>query len=93
MTRWPLVNRNKVIDSKVHVPVESCTTLENETVKTLSQKVSRCTTLFHSSFSYIHQLLDHWNTLPVYNRIPKRQIEVCTHFNTWCNLDKISVET
>jgi len=42
MTRWPLLNRNKVLDSTVHVPVESCAALENETVKTLAQKVGTC---------------------------------------------------
>lgn len=42
MTTWPLVNRNKVIDSKVHVPVESCAALANETVKSLAQKVAIC---------------------------------------------------
>ena len=42
MTSWPLLNRNKVIDSTVHVPVETCAALENETVKTLAQKVAIC---------------------------------------------------
>lgn len=40
MTTWPLLNRNKVLDSKVHVPVESFVSLENETVKNLAEKVS-----------------------------------------------------
>jgi len=40
MKKWPLVNRNKVLDSKVHVPIESCATLENATVKDLAQKAS-----------------------------------------------------
>ncbi|KAF8804407.1 hypothetical protein BYT27DRAFT_7107098 [Phlegmacium glaucopus] len=57
MSTWPLLNRNKVQDSKVHVPVEACAALENEVVKSLAQA-----------------LLDHWATLPVYNRIPKRTI-------------------
>ena len=51
---WPLVNRNKVMDSKVHVPVQSCATLENETVKGLAQKVIMCTTLcMRPSHGYI----------------------------------------
>ncbi|KAH9476999.1 Histone-lysine N-methyltransferase, H3 lysine-36 specific [Psilocybe cubensis] len=40
MKTWPLVNRNKVQDSKVHVPVEACAALENEVVKTLAQAPS-----------------------------------------------------
>ncbi|KAF8901068.1 hypothetical protein CPB84DRAFT_1778391 [Gymnopilus junonius] len=55
MKTWPLLNRNKVQDSKVHIPVEACAAMENETVKCLAQA-----------------LLEHWETLPVYNRIPKR---------------------
>ncbi|KDR78396.1 hypothetical protein GALMADRAFT_65042 [Galerina marginata CBS 339.88] len=59
ISTWPLLNRNKVQDSKVHVPVEAYAALENETtVKLLAQS-----------------LLDHWETLPVYNRIPKRAIQ------------------
>ncbi|CAA7262089.1 unnamed protein product [Cyclocybe aegerita] len=55
MQTWPLQNRNKVQDSKVHVPVEACAALEDEKIKSLAQK-----------------LLGHWESLPVYNRIPKR---------------------
>ncbi|TFK37690.1 hypothetical protein BDQ12DRAFT_607516 [Crucibulum laeve] len=55
MSTWPLLNRNKVEDSKVIVPVQACTALGNEAVKTLAQN-----------------LIDHWETLPLYNRIPKR---------------------
>lgn len=40
MKTWPLLNRNKVQDSKVHVPVEACAALEDEAVKSLSQSVS-----------------------------------------------------
>ncbi|KAF9526023.1 hypothetical protein CPB83DRAFT_771030 [Crepidotus variabilis] len=58
MSIWPLVNRNKVLDSKVDVQVEACLALDNESIKTLSQK-----------------LLDHWNSLPLYKRITKRQID------------------
>ena len=39
MSTWPLLNRNKVQDSKVHVPVEACVAHENELVKSLAQKV------------------------------------------------------
>lgn len=39
MVTWPLLNRNKVQDSKVNVPVEVCAGLENETIKTTAQKV------------------------------------------------------
>lgn len=39
MSTWPLLNRNKVQDSKVHVPVEACAVHENEVVKSLAQKV------------------------------------------------------
>ncbi|KAJ3515007.1 hypothetical protein NLJ89_g2034 [Agrocybe chaxingu] len=58
MQTWPLQNRNKVQDSKVHVPVEACAALEDEKVKSLAQK-----------------LLDHWESLPIYNRIPKRSFK------------------
>ncbi|PPQ98680.1 hypothetical protein CVT24_003307 [Panaeolus cyanescens] len=57
MSTWPLLNQNKVQDSKVHIPVKACTELDNEAVKNLAQK-----------------LLDHWDTLPIYTRIPKRVI-------------------
>ncbi|KAF8889066.1 hypothetical protein BD779DRAFT_1439557, partial [Infundibulicybe gibba] len=60
MSTWPLLNRNKVEDSKVSVPVRACTVLDSESVKELAQK-----------------LLDHWDTLPLYNRIPKRVKQVC----------------
>jgi hypothetical protein len=46
MTTWPLLNRNKVLDSKVHVPVESFVSLENEAVTNLAEKVSGCTARF-----------------------------------------------
>lgn len=41
MKTWPLLNRNKVQDSKVHVPVEACAEMENGTVKSLAQAVRR----------------------------------------------------
>jgi hypothetical protein len=92
MTSWPLLNRNKVIDSTVHVPVESCAALENETVKRLAQKVA-IWLLLDTSFSYIYQLLDHWNTLPVYNRIPKRQIEVSRDLYHGASFVKFTLES
>ncbi|KAF8630263.1 hypothetical protein AX17_005449 [Amanita inopinata Kibby_2008] len=62
MSTWPLLNRNKVEDSKVIVPVQTYCSLEanedNEKIRSLAQ-----------------QLLDHWETLPLYNRIPKRVVE------------------
>ncbi|KXN83993.1 Histone-lysine N-methyltransferase, H3 lysine-36 specific [Leucoagaricus sp. SymC.cos] len=59
MDTWPLMNKNKVEDSQVYLPVEEFVKLEDERAKSLAQK-----------------LLDHWNTLPTYNRIPKRLITV-----------------
>ncbi|KAF8999768.1 hypothetical protein BDQ17DRAFT_1360339 [Cyathus striatus] len=58
METWPLLNRNKVEDSKVLIPVNACTQLENAMIKNLAQK-----------------LLTHWETLPLYTRIPKRTQE------------------
>lgn len=39
MSTWPLIQRNKVEDSKVNVPVEECTSSENETLAELAKKV------------------------------------------------------
>ncbi|EPQ55865.1 SET domain-containing protein [Gloeophyllum trabeum ATCC 11539] len=56
MTTWPLIQRNKVEDSKVDEPVRQCAeTSQNEDIKELAQK-----------------LLAHWDTLEVGYRIPKR---------------------
>ncbi|KZT23009.1 SET domain-containing protein [Neolentinus lepideus HHB14362 ss-1] len=56
MTTWPLIQRNKVEDSKVDVPVRACAeNSQNEEIKGLAQR-----------------LLDHWETLEVGYRIPKR---------------------
>lgn len=55
MTTWPLLNRNKVEDSRVIVPVQVCAERADLALKDLAQK-----------------LIDHWDTLPTYNRIPKR---------------------
>jgi hypothetical protein len=40
MANWPLLQRNKVDDSKVTVPVKICAESENEAVRTLAQKVT-----------------------------------------------------
>lgn len=55
MNTWPLLNRNKVVDSRVTEPVKSCTEFDSAAVKDIAQK-----------------LLEHWESLPLYNRIPKR---------------------
>jgi histone-lysine N-methyltransferase SETD2 len=39
METWPLMNKNKVEDSQVHIPVEGFSKLEDERVKLLAQKV------------------------------------------------------
>ena len=39
MTAWPLLNRNKVVDSRVTEPVQLCTELDNAAVKEIAQKV------------------------------------------------------
>jgi hypothetical protein len=39
MTTWPLLNKNKVIDSRVTEPVKLCTELDNAAVKEIAQKV------------------------------------------------------
>lgn len=55
--RWPLLQRNKIEDSKVDVPVsELASSSEDDRVKTLAQ-----------------ELLDHWSTLETAYRIPKRE--------------------
>lgn len=40
MRSWPLINRNKVDDSKVNVPVEALTKSEDEKLRTVAQEVS-----------------------------------------------------
>ncbi|GLB44230.1 putative class V-like SAM-binding methyltransferase superfamily, Histone-lysine methyltransferase family. SET2 subfamily protein [Lyophyllum shimeji] len=55
MSTWPLMNRNKVEDSRVLVPVKAIAEQDDSPNKDLAQS-----------------LLDHWETLPLYNRIPKR---------------------
>lgn len=39
METWPLMNKNKVEDSQVYLPVEEFAQLEDERVKTAAQKV------------------------------------------------------
>ncbi|KAG6331704.1 hypothetical protein ID866_7384 [Astraeus odoratus] len=39
MTKWPLIQRNKVEDSKIRVPVQVCAESENETMKSLATKL------------------------------------------------------
>lgn len=39
MATWPLIQRNKVEDSKVNVPVKLCAESENEVVAELAKKV------------------------------------------------------
>ncbi|EIW76613.1 SET domain-containing protein [Coniophora puteana RWD-64-598 SS2] len=39
MVNWPLIQRNKVDDSKIRIPVQNCLNLENETIKGLAQKL------------------------------------------------------
>ena len=39
LTTWPLLQRNKVDDSKIVIPVEACALSENEHIKGLAQKV------------------------------------------------------
>ena len=39
MSTWPLIQRNKVEDSKISVPVQKCAELENEAVSNLAKKV------------------------------------------------------
>ncbi|EGO02917.1 hypothetical protein SERLA73DRAFT_47203 [Serpula lacrymans var. lacrymans S7.3] len=39
MEKWPLIQRNKVDDSKIKVPVQLCSESDNEAVKALAQKL------------------------------------------------------
>lgn len=39
MVKWPLIQRNKVDDSKIRVPVQTCAASENEGMKSLAFKV------------------------------------------------------
>jgi len=39
MMTWPLIQRNKVEDSKVNVPVQTCAQSENQGLAELAQKV------------------------------------------------------
>ncbi|KAF7978203.1 hypothetical protein HWV62_1426 [Athelia sp. TMB] len=56
MLTWPLLHRNKVEDSKVHIPVSAFASSDNDDrIKALAQR-----------------LVDHWDTLETAYRIPKR---------------------
>jgi [histone H3]-lysine36 N-trimethyltransferase len=39
MSKWPLIARNKVDDSKISEPVQRCTNSDNESLKNAAQKV------------------------------------------------------
>jgi histone-lysine N-methyltransferase SETD2 len=71
MGRWPLIQRNKVDDSKITIPVRMCLESENETMRGLAQKVVNITPKLIILTGYL-QLLDHWDTLEIAYRIPKR---------------------
>ena len=36
---WPLIQRNKVEDSKINIPVEKCAESDNEALATLAKKL------------------------------------------------------
>ncbi|KAG6811739.1 hypothetical protein H0H92_006004 [Tricholoma furcatifolium] len=57
MSTWPLLNRNKVDDSRVIHSVRSISEKEDDRNRELAQT-----------------LVSHWESLPVYTRIPKRVI-------------------
>lgn len=40
MMTWPLIQRNKVEDSKVNVPVQACAESDNENLALLAKRVS-----------------------------------------------------
>jgi hypothetical protein len=75
MGRWPLIQRNKVDDSKITIPVRVCLESENETMKGLAQKVDNIISTIPKPITILTgylQLLDHWDTLEIAYRIPKR---------------------
>lgn len=39
MNTWPLISRNKVEDSKVNVPIQSCTESDNVVLKKAAEDV------------------------------------------------------
>lgn len=39
MSTWPLIQRNKVEDSKISIPVAKCAELQNEVISGLARKV------------------------------------------------------
>lgn len=42
MVKWPLIQRNKVDDSKIRVPVQVCAESGNEGLRSLALKVCSC---------------------------------------------------
>ncbi|KAG1732683.1 uncharacterized protein EDB91DRAFT_1302092 [Suillus paluster] len=72
MVRWPLIQRNKVDDSKITIPVRVCLESDNETMKGLAQKVINIIHKLVTILTEYLQLLDHWDTLEIAYRIPKR---------------------
>jgi hypothetical protein len=72
MSKWPLLSRNKIDDSKISEPVQRCTESESENLKVAAQRVS-LRFLDHPSLSDLFlQLLDAWSLLETAYRIPKR---------------------
>ena len=71
---WPLIQRNKVEDSKVDVPVKVCAESENEVLAEQAKKVRAYVVLWsgHESDSSCRQLLAQWDKLEYAYRIPKR---------------------
>ena len=54
MSTWPLISRNKVEDSKVSIPVQSCTESDNLVLKKAAEEVctvSSSTQLSEMTFS------------------------------------------
>ena len=46
MMTWPLIQRNKVEDSKIDVPVKACAESDNEVLAELAKKVRLLHTLY-----------------------------------------------
>ena len=73
MSTWPLIQRNKVEDSKINIPVEAFAQSEHQNVADLAKKVRR-RILFIILEAEIRslQLLEQWANLEYAYRIPKR---------------------
>lgn len=72
MSTWPLIQRNKVEDSKVSVPVQACTKSEDEPLAELAKKVCQSLRLNDTDLRWREQLLAQWDMLEYAYRIPKR---------------------